>query len=110
MNTKKFGFLLVFLVAFSASVSHGDDSEATETVAEAEGTGTEDADTGEQSDSKEQDSSSEETSESEVAKEEDDVLVLTSKTFDSVVKEKDVVLVEFYAPWYVIIVFCPFYA
>ena len=109
MNTKKFGFLLVFLVAFSASFSHGDDSEATETVAEAEGTGAEDADTGEQSDSKEQDSSSEETSGSEEAKE-DDVLVLTSKTFDSVVKEKDVILVEFYAPWYVIIVFCPFYA
>ena len=110
MNTKKFGFLLVCLVAFSASFSHGDDSEATEIVAEAEGTGTEDADTGEQIDSKEQDSSSEETSESEEAKEEDDVLVLTSKTFDSVVKEKDVILVEFYAPWYVIILFCPLYA
>lgn len=110
MNTKKFGFLLVFLVAFSTSFSRGDENEATETVAEAEGMGTEDADTTEKSDSKEQDSSSGETSEVEEAKEEDDVLVLTSKTFDSVVKEKDVMLVEFYAPWYVFIVLCPLYA
>eukprot|EP00794_Sanderia_malayensis_P003075 gene3075-3540_t len=37
--------------------------------------------------------------ESNVPKEENGVLVLTTKNFDSFVNEKDVVLVEFYAPW-----------
>ena len=32
-------------------------------------------------------------------KEENGVLILTTKNFDEVVNDKDVMLVEFYAPW-----------
>ena len=31
--------------------------------------------------------------------EENDVLVLNDENFDQVVKDKDIILVEFYAPW-----------
>lgn len=100
MEMKKFSFLLVLLVTFSAAFTLADESEEaserTETVAEAEGMETED------SEAKDEESSEDSSADEEV-KEEDDVLVLTSKTFDSVVKEKDVILVEFYAPWFVVL-------
>lgn len=102
MEVKKFSFLLVLLIAFSATLSLADESEdaneATETVAEAEGMETDETETAEGSEkSSDEDSSAAD----EEVKEEDDVLVLTTKTFDSVVKDKDVMLVEFYAPWFV---------
>lgn len=34
-------------------------------------------------------------------KEENGVLVLTTKNFDDVVNKEDIILVEFYAPWWV---------
>ena len=99
MNMKRFSFLLVLLFAFSAALSLADDDESgTETGADAEGLETEEP--AEESGTKDEQSSEEESSSDEV-KEEDYVLVLTTKTFDSVVKDKDVILVEFYAPWFV---------
>ena len=40
---------------------------------------------------------------SDEIKEEDDVLVLTKDNFDKALRDNDVILVEFYAPWYVFI-------
>ena len=101
---KRLSFLLVALFAFSAALSLANEnesgSETTETVADAEGLETEEP--AEESGTKDEQSSEEESSSDEV-KEEDDVLVLTAKTFDSVVKDKDVILVEFYAPWFVLV-------
>lgn len=105
MDTKKFSFLLVLMIAFSAIFSLAEETEnadeTTETVAEAEGLETE------ESGAKDEDSS-EEASDSDEVKEEDDVLVLTTKTFDSVVNDKDIILVEFYAPWFVILFYVYF--
>ena len=98
MELKKFSLLLALVIALSASLTLSEESEkGSETAAEAvEGTeGTETTEEGEKTEA-----TSEEGSGDEV-KEEDDVLVLTTKTFDSVVKDKDVILVEFYAPWFV---------
>ena len=39
------------------------------------------------------------TAEDSGVKEENGVLVLTTKNFDEVVNDKDIILVEFYAPW-----------
>jgi len=106
MDMKKFSFLLVLLVTFSAAFTLADESEEaserTETVAEAQGMETEESEPAEDSEAKDEESSEDSSADEEV-KEEDDVLVLTSKTFDSVVKEKDVILVEFYAPWFVVL-------
>lgn len=41
------------------------------------------------------------TEDDSVVTEEDDVLVLTDKNFDDVISKNKIVLVEFYAPWYV---------
>lgn len=105
MDTKKFSFLLVLMIAFSAIFSLAEETEnadeTTETAAESEGLETE------ESGAKDEDSS-EEASDSDEVKEEDDVLVLTTKTFDSVVNDKDIILVEFYAPWFVILFYVYF--
>lgn len=95
MELKKFSLLLALVIALSASLTLSEEGEKdSETAAEAV-EGTETTEEGEKTEA-----TSEEGSGDEV-KEEDDVLVLTTKTFDSVVKDKDVILVEFYAPWFV---------
>ena len=86
MELKKFSALLVLLIALSATLTLSEESVEDDAAAE----GTEEVDEAEK----------DETSDDEV-KEEDDVLVLTTKTFDSVVNDKDIMLVEFYAPWFV---------
>ena len=94
MELKKFSIILVFLIALSATLTLAEESveddAAAEAAAEAATEGTEAAGEAEKDDA----------SDDEV-KEEDDVLVLTTKTFDSVVNDKDIMLVEFYAPWFV---------
>lgn len=97
MELKKFSLLLVLLIAFSATLTLSDESVEDDATADATAEGTEET---EATDEGETDSASEEGSD-DVVKEESDVLVLTTKTFDSVVKDKDVMLVEFYAPWFV---------
>lgn len=86
---KKFGRFLVFLALLS--VVHVLAEEEKEEEGTVEGTTTETVEAAEE----------EKLDESDEVKEEDDVLILTKKNFDKVVKENDVVLVEFYAPWYV---------
>ncbi|XP_074624650.1 protein disulfide-isomerase A4-like [Acropora palmata] len=88
METRRVLAILLLSIAFSATLSLGDETE--ETASEA--------------DSSENEAVTEETVDENAnvddeVKEEDDVLVLTTKTFDSVVNDKDVILVEFYAPW-----------
>ena len=90
MELKKFSLLLVLLITFSATITQSEESPEHDAAAEAAAEGTEETDEAEK----------EEASDGEV-KEEDDVLVLTTKTFDSVVKDNDIMLVEFYAPWFV---------
>ena len=90
MEWKIFSILLVLLIALSATLTFSEESVEDDAAAEATAEGTEEADEAEK----------DETSDDEV-KEEDDVLVLTTKTFDSVVNDKDIMLVEFYAPWFV---------
>jgi len=90
METRRVLAILLLSIAFSTTLSLGDETE--ETASEA--------------DSSENEAVTEETVDENVnvedeVKEEDDVLVLTTKTFDSVVNDKDVILVEFYAPWFV---------
>lgn len=88
MELKKFSILLVLLIALSATLTLSEESVEDDAPAEAAAEGTETAGEAEKDDA----------SDDEV-KEEDDVLVLTTKTFDSVVNDKDIMLVEFYAPW-----------
>lgn len=90
MDLKKFSILLVLLIALSATLTLAEESVEDDAAAEAATEGTEAAGEAEKDDA----------SDDEV-KEEDDVLVLTTKTFDSVVNDKDIMLVEFYAPWFV---------
>ena len=90
MEAKRVLAVLLLSIAFSATLSLGEETE--ETASEA--------------DSSENEAVTEETVDENAnvddeVKEEDDVLVLTTKTFDSVVNDKDVILVEFYAPWFV---------
>ena len=87
MELKIFSILLVLLIALSATLTSSEESVEDDAAAEATAEGTEEAE-------------KDETSDDEV-KEEDDVLVLTTKTFDSVVNDKDIMLIEFYAPWFV---------
>ena len=98
MKVKKFYLALVLLITFSAIFTLAEESEKDgEAAAEA-------VETPEEAESAEKGDETEATSEggsAEEVKEEDDVLVLTTKTFDSVVKKNDIVLVEFYAPWFV---------
>lgn len=98
MELKKFSLLLVLLIAFSATLTLSDESVEDDATADATAEGTEGTEATEEGEK--DDATSEEASDDEV-KEEDGVLVLTTKTFDSVVKDKDVMLVEFYAPWFV---------
>lgn len=97
MKLLKFSLLLVLLIAFSATLTLSEESEKDSAATE---DATEETEGAEATDEGETDATSEEGSDDEV-KEEDDVLVLTTKTFDSVVKDNDVMLVEFYAPWLV---------
>lgn len=97
MELKKFSLLLVLLIAFSATVTLSEETVEDDATADATAEGTEET---EATDEGDEDPATDEASDDEV-KEEDDVLVLTTKTFDSVVKDKDVMLVEFYAPWFV---------
>ena len=90
MEWRKFSILLVLLIALSATLTLSEESAEDDTTAEAATEGTEEA----------EEAGKDEVSDDEV-KEEDDVLVLTTKTFDSVVNDKDIMLVEFYAPWFV---------
>lgn len=90
MELKKFSILSVLLIALSATLTLSEESVEDDAAAEAATEGTEAAGEAEKDDA----------SDDEV-KEEDDVLVLTTKTFDSVVNDKDIMLVEFYAPWFV---------
>lgn len=90
MELKKFSILSVLLIALSATLTLSEESVEDDAAAEAAAEGTETAGEAEKDDA----------SDDEV-KEEDDVLVLTTKTFDSVVNDKDIMLVEFYAPWFV---------
>ena len=94
MELKNFSVLLVLLIALSATLTLSEESVEDDAVGETAAEGTEEVDEAEK----------DETSDDEV-KEEDDVLVLTTKTFDSVVNDKDIMLVEFYAPWFVDIYF-----
>ena len=82
--------ILLLLIAFPATLCLGDEAE--ETASEA--------------DSSENEVVAEETVDESAkvddeVKEEDDGLVLATKTFDSVVNDKDVTLVESNAPWFV---------
>lgn len=90
MEIKKFTVLLVLLIALSVTLTLSEESVEDDAATEAAAEGTEEADKAEK----------DEANDDEV-KEEDDVLVLTTKTFDSVVNDKDIMLVEFYAPWFV---------
>ena len=93
------GFFLV-LVLFSSVFVHADeevkDEEPAEETKEEETT----EQTTEEGESSEETTTEGESSEgSDEVKEEDDVLVLNKNNFDKVVNEKDIILVEFYAPW-----------
>ena len=59
------------------------------------------ADATEQSqvDDKGEETSTEEEGTEEDVKEDNGVLILTTKNFDKVVNDKDIILIEFYAPW-----------
>ena len=52
-----------------------------------------------QVDDKEGEETSTDGEETEGVKEDNGVLILTTKNFDNVVNDKDIILVEFYAPW-----------
>lgn len=95
MELKKFSLLLVLLIALSATLTLSEESVEDDAAAEAAVEGTEEADEAEKDEAENDEASDDE------VKEEDDVLVLTTKTFDSVVNDKDIILVEFYAPWFV---------
>ena len=97
MDKTRILVVFVLSITFSSTLSLGDETE--ETASDAEGLATEDV---------AEETTSEDSSSVDDVKEEDDVLVLTSKTFDSVVNDKDIILVEFYAPWFVS-VFCIVY-
>lgn len=88
MDKTRILVVFVLSITFSSTLSLGDETE--ETASDAEGLATEDV---------AEETTSEDSSLVDDVKEEDDVLVLTSKTFDSVVNDKDIILVEFYAPW-----------
>ena len=92
MELKKFSFLLVLLIALSTSLTLSEESVEDDAAA---AEGTEEADEAEKDEAEKDEASDDE------VKEEDDVLVLTTKTFDSVVNDNDIMLVEFYAPWFV---------
>jgi len=95
MELKKFSLLLVLLIALFAGLTLSEESVEDDAPAEAAAEGTEEADEAEKDDAEKDEASDDE------VKEEDDVLVLTTKTFDSVVNDNDIMLVEFYAPWFV---------
>ena len=95
MELKKFSFLLVLLIALSTSLTLSEESVEDDAAAKAAAEGTEEADEAEKDEAEKDEASDDE------VKEEDDVLVLTTKTFDSVVNDNDIMLVEFYAPWFV---------
>lgn len=95
MELKKFSLLLVLLIALSATLTLSEESVEDDAAAEAAAEGTEGVDEAEKDEAENDEASDDE------VKEEDDVLVLTTKTFDSVVNDKDIILVEFYAPWFV---------
>ena len=90
MGRRRVSAILLLLIAFSATLSLGDETE--ETTSEADSSETEQG---------AEETVDENANVDDEVKEEDDVLVLTTKTFDSVVNDKDVILVEFYAPWFV---------
>ena len=90
MELKKFSFIVVLLIALSATFTLSEETVEDDVAAEAAAEETEATEEAEK----------DEASDDEV-KEEDDVLVLTTKTFDTVVKDNDIMLVEFYAPWLV---------
>ena len=98
MKLLEFSLLLVLLIAFSATLTLSEESEEDSAATEDATEETEGAEATNEGAGEE--SVCEEGIDDEV-KEEDDVLVLTTKTFDSVVKDNDVMLVEFYAPWLV---------
>lgn len=95
MELKKFSLLLVLLIALSATLTLSEESVEDDAATEAAAEGTEEADEAEKDEAENDEASDDQ------VKEEDDVLVLTTKTFDSVVNDKDIILVEFYAPWFV---------
>ena len=89
--------ILVCLFLFSATCGRAEESlEETEGAEDTLGQTTEAAET--EGSEKEDESSN---GDDDEVKEEDDVLIVTTKNFDSIVKEKDIILVEFYAPWLV---------
>ena len=75
-------FFLVLVAGFQLSVQA---DEAAEATPEAEAVPVE----------------TESESEQPAVEEEDDVLVLTDANFDDVISKNKVIVVEFYAPWYV---------
>ena len=99
MELKKFSLLLVLLIALSATLTLSEESVEDDAVAGAAAEGTEEADEAEKDDAEKDEAGDEASDEEE--EEEDDVLALTTKTFESVVNDKDIILVEFYAPWFV---------
>lgn len=87
---KTFHFLLL-LSLFSAFVVFAEEETANEEKVEPEET--------KDSDSEGSEAKPESTDD---VKEEDDVLVLNAKNFDEAIEKNENIVVEFYAPWYVI--------
>jgi len=86
-KTRVLLLLLVLVSAFSAFAEEEAKEEKLEPV-ETTDSGSEGAEIRPESD--------------EEVKEEDDVLVLNTKNFDSAIEKHDNIVVEFYAPWYVL--------